>query len=80
MDHGTIGLLMAVVPLLMGGIAPISGALSDKYGSRILTTIGLVVLVIAYKRQYTGHRNDPAWLHSQVYSVWDWNWLVPITE
>lgn len=48
LDHGTIGLLMAVVPLLMGGIAPISGALSDKYGSRILTTIGLVVLVIAY--------------------------------
>lgn len=38
------GLMLAVVPLTVGIIAPISGALSDKIGSRILTAFGLAVM------------------------------------
>lgn len=44
----TIGLLMAVVPLAMGIFSPISGILSDRWGFRMLTTIGLIVLLIGY--------------------------------
>lgn len=43
-----LGLVMGVVPLLVGVIAPFSGRLSDRVGSRILTTIGLAILLIGY--------------------------------
>lgn len=43
-----VGLLIAAVPVLMGITAPISGALSDRYGTRPIATIGLAVLVIGY--------------------------------
>lgn len=42
------GLLMAVVPVLLGLLAPIAGSLSDRFGTRIITLIGLVVLTIGY--------------------------------
>lgn len=42
------GLLMAVNPALIGIVAPISGALSDRIGSRKLTTIGLFCLIVGY--------------------------------
>ncbi|WP_100488351.1 MFS transporter [Sporolactobacillus pectinivorans] len=41
------GLLMMLFPIMMAVIAPMSGALSDKIGSEILTFIGLLVLVAA---------------------------------
>ena len=43
-----IGLLMATVPVAMGIVAPISGALSDRWGSRRITVIGLGILLIGY--------------------------------
>jgi EmrB/QacA subfamily drug resistance transporter len=43
-----LGLVMGVVPLLVGMIAPFSGRLSDRVGSRILTTIGLAILLMGY--------------------------------
>ena len=43
-----IGLLLGVVPLAMGITAPISGSLSDRYGSFSITVIGLVFLVGGY--------------------------------
>jgi len=43
-----VGLLMAVVPIAVGIFAPISGSLSDRYGTRPITVIGLVILVIGY--------------------------------
>ncbi|MCA9971625.1 MAG: DHA2 family efflux MFS transporter permease subunit, partial [Anaerolineales bacterium] len=43
-----VGLLIAVVPVLLGVAAPISGALSDRYGTRLIATIGLGVLVGGY--------------------------------
>ena len=43
-----IGLLLGVVPLAMGIMAPISGSLSDRYGSFSITVIGLAFLVGGY--------------------------------
>lgn len=42
------GLLMAIVPVALGIIAPISGSLSDRYGSRPITVAGLGVLVVGF--------------------------------
>ncbi len=43
-----VGLLMAIVPLFLGIVAPLSGNLSDRWGTRPLTVIGLLVLVLGY--------------------------------
>lgn len=42
------GLLMATVPAALGVIAPLSGSLSDRYGSRLITVAGLSVLVLGF--------------------------------
>jgi EmrB/QacA subfamily drug resistance transporter len=42
------GLMLAVVPIAMGIIAPISGVLSDRFGTRSISIIGLAILVIGY--------------------------------
>ncbi len=44
----TAGLMLATVPLAMGVVAPISGTLSDRFGTRRLTVIGLAILVGGY--------------------------------
>ena len=41
-----VGLMMAVFPVCMGLVAPASGALSDRFGSRLISLIGLVIIVI----------------------------------
>lgn len=41
------GFLLMLLPICMVVVAPISGALSDKIGSELLTFAGLVVMVIA---------------------------------
>lgn len=43
-----VGLLLAVLPAMLGLVAPISGSLSDRYGSKIITLIGLFILGIGY--------------------------------
>lgn len=40
-----VGMLMMVHPIAMGSIAPIAGALSDRFGSRGISLVGLVVIV-----------------------------------
>ena len=47
-DIGRVGLLMAVVPLFLGVVAPLSGSLSDRFGTRPITVAGLVMLVLGY--------------------------------
>ncbi|GAP21027.1 MFS transporter [Leptolinea tardivitalis] len=47
-DPETSGLLMSVFPIALGITGPISGWLSDKYGFRLLTIIGLFVLTLSY--------------------------------
>ncbi len=40
-----VGLMIAAQPVMMGLVAPASGSLSDRFGSRIISLIGLVILV-----------------------------------
>lgn len=47
-DPQKTGLLMIISPIAMALAAPISGSLSDKIGSRKLTTIGLSVALFGY--------------------------------
>ncbi len=43
-----VGLLLAVLPLAMGLMAPLAGSASDRFGARPITVIGLLVLVAGY--------------------------------
>ena len=42
-----VGLMMTAIPLTIFFVAPISGRLSDKYGSRALSTVGMSILCLA---------------------------------
>ncbi len=42
------GLLLGVVPLVVGFVAPIAGNISDRIGPRPLTAIGLFVLMLGF--------------------------------
>lgn len=44
----SVGLLLAVVPIAMGLSAPVAGSLSDRFGTRPITVVGLAVLVAGY--------------------------------
>ncbi|MEG0914969.1 MAG: MFS transporter [Christensenellaceae bacterium] len=46
LDAGTTGLIMMSFPLVMGIASPLSGALSDKIGSEVLTLIGLCIMTL----------------------------------
>jgi len=39
----TAGLRLSIVPVMLGAIAPVGGALSDRIGSRIVTVAGMLV-------------------------------------
>lgn len=41
-----VGLLLATVPVAGGITSPLAGILSDRYGTRPITTIGLIVMLI----------------------------------
>jgi EmrB/QacA subfamily drug resistance transporter len=56
-----VGLLMAVVPVMMGSIAPISGALSDRFGTRPITVLGLVILLVGFYAVSTLELGTSAW-------------------
>ncbi len=43
-----VGLMLAVVPIGMGVLAPLSGSASDRFGSRRITVAGLVALLVGY--------------------------------
>lgn len=43
-----VGLLLATVPVALGITAPISGSLSDRFGTRPITVVGLAMLVAGY--------------------------------
>ena len=42
------GLMLAVTPVVVSIVAPISGALSDRTGSRPITTLGLFILALGF--------------------------------
>lgn len=41
-----VGLMMMVFPVCMGLVAPASGTLSDRFGSRVISLAGLLVVII----------------------------------
>ncbi|WP_322806443.1 MFS transporter [Thermanaerothrix sp.] len=41
-----VGLLMMAHPVAMGIVAPLAGALSDRYGSRGISLLGLIVVIL----------------------------------
>lgn len=43
-----VGLLIAVTPLVLTVLGPLSGSLSDRFGTRPVSVVGLVLLVIGY--------------------------------
>lgn len=43
-----VGLLMAVVPTVLVFAAPIAGSLSDRYGTRPVTVVGLALIFVGY--------------------------------
>jgi EmrB/QacA subfamily drug resistance transporter len=47
-DPRQVGLMLAVVPVMLGISSPISGVASDRYGTRRIATLGLVLLFIGY--------------------------------
>jgi MFS family permease len=40
-----VGLMMMATPVAMGLVAPVSGSISDRYGTRAISVIGLLILV-----------------------------------
>lgn len=53
------GFLLMLFPIMMAIIAPLSGALSDKIGSELLTFVGLLVLVAAQIGFSSVHAGSP---------------------
>jgi EmrB/QacA subfamily drug resistance transporter len=47
-DPRSVGFLLAIVPVAVGITAPISGALSDRLGTRPMTVLGLFMLLIGF--------------------------------
>lgn len=47
-DVRRVGFLLAAVPIALGISAPLSGALSDRFGTRPITVLGLAILLLGY--------------------------------
>jgi EmrB/QacA subfamily drug resistance transporter len=47
-DPQKTGLMLIVAPMAIAIMAPLSGALSDRMGSRLITTIGLTITAFGY--------------------------------
>ncbi len=43
-----VGLMMALIPVFLGVAAPLAGSLSDKWGTRPISIIGLVIVIMSY--------------------------------
>jgi MFS family permease len=43
-----VGLMMSMIPIFLGVAAPLSGAASDKYGTRRIASLGLLVVIVGY--------------------------------
>lgn len=55
-----VGPLQAVLPIMLGIMAPIAGGLSDRYGVRRITVIGLFAMLIGYLAVTTLDANTTA--------------------
>jgi len=56
-----VGLLMGIVPVMLGICAPISGSLSDRVGTRPLAILGLAVMCLGYLAASTFSADTGSW-------------------
>jgi EmrB/QacA subfamily drug resistance transporter len=56
-----VGLLMGIVPVMLGITAPFAGTLSDHAGTRRITVIGLAIMLVGYLTAGTLSGNTSAW-------------------
>ncbi|WP_208599014.1 MFS transporter [Desulfonatronum thioautotrophicum] len=56
-----VGLMMMAIPLSMGLVAPFAGALSDRFGPRGLSLLGLVILITGCLAVSTLNLDTPWW-------------------
>ena len=47
-DPRSVGFLLAIVPITLGISAPLSGALSDRVGTRPITVAGLFIILVGF--------------------------------
>jgi len=56
-----VGLLMGIVPVMLGITAPFAGALSDRAGSRPITVTGLAIMLAGFLAAGTLSQHTSAW-------------------
>ncbi|MFH1137799.1 MAG: DHA2 family efflux MFS transporter permease subunit [Pseudomonadota bacterium] len=56
-----LGLLMMVVPVCMGSVSPWAGSLSDRFGSRRISLLGLLTITLACFSISTLHEGVTPW-------------------
>jgi EmrB/QacA subfamily drug resistance transporter len=56
-----VGLLMGIVPVMLGLTSPFSGSLSDRIGSRIITMTGLFVMLAGFMAAATLGQDTSLW-------------------
>jgi MFS-type transporter involved in bile tolerance (Atg22 family) len=62
MHATTAGLLLTMMPFAMAALAPTAGRMSDRIGSRMLSTLGLLVLAAGLGALSTVGLDSPLWL------------------
>lgn len=57
-----VGLILMASPIAMGVAAPLSGILSDRFGSRYISLVGLLVIIFSCWTISTVYQGMPIWL------------------
>ncbi len=60
-DVQRVGLLLGIMPVALGVASPISGTLSDRFGPRLISLIGLCLLVTGFVSLTTLQADTPVW-------------------
>ncbi len=56
-----VGLLMGIIPVMLGITSPLSGALSDRAGSRKITMAGLLLMIFGFTAAATLDQHTAIW-------------------
>lgn len=59
----TVGMLLSVVPLMLGIFSPITGTLSDRYGPRPVLTVGLALILSGFLAVSQLQIDTPMWVY-----------------
>lgn len=63
-----VGILLAVLPIGLGIMAPLAGYLSDRYGPRPITAMGLLVATVGFALSSTLQADTPTWAYVLKYA------------